>query len=71
MFLTSIITILFPMTAKVTYHIFNGTISVPGVKLCTRSIMVALSISIVTARIWDCFRSNNTFRMCNSELPYW
>lgn len=51
MFLTSIITFLFPMIVKVTSNIFNLMILVPGVQVCTRSTMVALSVSMVTARI--------------------
>lgn len=51
MFLTSIITFLFPMIVKVTSNIFNLIILVPGIQAYTRSTMVALSISMVAPRI--------------------
>lgn len=39
------------MIIKVTSNIFNLIVLVPGVQVCTKSTIVALSISIVTARI--------------------
>lgn len=51
MFLTSIITFLFPMIVKVTSNIFNLIILVLGVQIYTRSTVVALSISMVIPRI--------------------